>query len=75
MIIGDVCIYIHELFNFLWIYLDYIHIVFNILVTSYFLQGFTGFIQGFEQYLYEFTHTGVVVLWNYTQYYTHLYTF
>ena len=33
--------------------LDYIHILFNILVNLYFLQGFTGFIQGFVHYLYN----------------------
>ena len=50
--IGDVRIYMHELFNFLWMYLDYIHILVNILVTLYFLQGFIGFIQELVHYLY-----------------------
>ena len=33
--------------------MDYTHILFNILVTLYFLQGFTGIIQGFVYYLYN----------------------
>ena len=37
----------------IWIYLDYTHILFNILVTLYFLQGFAGIIQGFVHYLYN----------------------
>ena len=62
----------HELFNFLWMQLDYIHILVNILVTLQFFTRFYRIYTGICALFiyYEYTHIGVAVLWNYTQLYT-----